>query len=81
MIACSNPNSWNETLPRSWREQQLVTKVKVEDPEKQKQRQEMTQKKSVSELAAMSSLSDLPIPAPIEKLMEMRTKTPGGTEG
>ena len=41
----------------------------------------MTQKKSVSELAAMSSLSDLPIPAPIEKLMEMRTKTPGGTEG
>ena len=52
----------------------------MEDPEKQKQRQEITKQKTVAELATMTSLSDLPIPAPIEKLMEMKVSKPAGDE-
>ena len=62
-----------ETLPRSMREQNLVTKVRQEDPEVQKQRQELVRAKSPTELAQMTSLSDFPIPTNLEKLLQKKT--------
>lgn len=78
----TNPSSWNDTIPRSLKTE-LHVRAKVEDPEKQKQRQEITKQKTVAELAQMSSLSDLPIPSPVQKLMDMKLspKPSGGDEG
>ena len=54
-------------------EQQLLVKSKIEvDEEKVKERQELTASKSLTELSQIASLSDLPIPAPIENLLKTK---------
>merc|ERR1711970_857500 len=61
------------SLPRSLKSELLV-KTCVEDPEIQQERKALTQSKSVSELSQIKSLSDIPIPENIEKLIS-RTAT------
>merc|ERR1712142_1123040 len=61
------------TLPKSLKSELLV-KSCVEDPEVQQERMALTQSKSVSELSQIKSLSDIPIPENIEKLIS-RTAT------
>merc|ERR1712106_281076 len=61
------------TLPRSLKSELLV-KSCVEDPEIQQERRALTESKSVSELSQIKSLSDIPIPDNIEKLIS-RTAT------
>merc|ERR1711892_1272331 len=61
------------TLPKSFKSELLV-KSCVEEPEIQAERQAFTQSKSVSELSQIKSLSDIPIPENIEKLIS-RTAT------
>ena len=52
------------TLPKSWKEQNLITKVKVEeDPIELERRRNLTQEKTPAELAQISSISDMPIPS------------------
>merc|ERR1712106_354459 len=64
-----------ETLPRSMRETQLLVKSKVDvDEEKVKERQELTRTKSPTELSQISSISDLPIPAPVENLLKKKSE-------
>ena len=58
-----------DTLPKSMK-QELICKVRDEDPEVQKQRQELTRSKSPVELSQISSLSDFPVPTTIEKMMQ-----------
>ena len=62
------------TLPKSLKSE-LVVRSRVEDPEVQVERKKLTESKSVSELAAITSLSDLPIPANIEKLIGKASAT------
>jgi hypothetical protein len=57
-------------LPSSWKNQRLVTKVKVEvDNEELEKRRAMTTSKTPSQLAQMSSIQDIPIPATLQRLM------------
>ena len=58
-----------DTLPKSMK-QELLVKVRDEDPEVQKKRQELTRSKSPVELSQISSLSDFPVPATIEKMLQ-----------
>ena len=56
------------SLPRSLKSEILV-KSCVEDPSVQLQNMELTQSKSVSELAQIKSIADFPIPDKIERLI------------
>ncbi len=58
-----------DTLPRSMKSEVLV-RVRDEDPEIQKQRQELTRAKSPIELSKISSLADFPVPKNIEDLLK-----------
>ena len=58
-----------DTLPKSMKSELLV-RARDEDPEVQKQRQELVRSKSPQELSQLSSISDFPIPANIEKLLQ-----------
>ena len=58
-----------DTLPKSMKTELLV-KVRDEDPEIQKQRQELTRSKSPVELSQMSSISDFPVPTTFEKMLQ-----------
>lgn len=60
-----------DTLPRSMKSEVLV-RVRDEDPQVQKQRQELTRSKSPVELSQISSLSDFPIPKNIEDLLNKK---------
>ena len=52
------------TLPRSLRQQNLVTSVReIDDPKVIKERQELIKNYSPSELAQIRGLSDIPIPS------------------
>ena len=51
-------------------ETMLLVKAREEDPETQKQRQELTRSKSPVELSQMSSISEFPIPTTIEKMLQ-----------
>ena len=57
------------TLPKSLKSEVLV-RSRMEDPEVQRQRRQLTQSKSVSELSQVKSFADFPIPANIEKLVK-----------
>merc|ERR1712215_638973 len=58
------------TLPRSLRETKLITNVKVEeDEEVLKSRQALVESKSPVELSTITSLSDLPLPSKITRMM------------
>merc|ERR1719507_1881821 len=64
-----------ETLPRSMRETQLLTNSKFEeDEERLKERQELTRTKSPTELSQISSMSDFPIPTPVENLLKKKSE-------
>merc|ERR1712088_794956 len=64
-----------ETLPRSMRETQLITNSKFEeDEERLKERQELTRTKSPTELSQISSISDFPIPTPVENLLKKKSE-------
>ena len=49
---------------------QLLVKAKMEDPEVQKQRQEIVNTKTVAELGEIRGLSDFPVPATLERIMD-----------
>merc|ERR1711983_248545 len=57
------------TLPKSLKSEVLV-RTRVEDPEILRNRQEVVNSKSVGELAQVTSLSDFPLPTPIENLIQ-----------
>ena len=48
--------------------QELIVKVRDEDPEVQKQRQELTRSKSPAQLSEMHGIEDFPIPTFVENL-------------
>ena len=58
-----------DTLPQSMK-MELQVKVRNEDPEIQKQRQELTRSKSPVELSQLSSISDFPVPTTFEKMLQ-----------
>lgn len=62
------------TLPRSLTTKEVLVKSRYEDPELQRERQALTQAKSVSELAQISSISDFPVPANISRLFSPKEK-------
>ena len=55
-------------MPESMKAQVLV-KARVEDPETQQYRRQLTESKSVSELSQISSWSDFPVPTTIERML------------
>jgi hypothetical protein len=67
------------TLPRSMKSELLV-RSRVESPEVLKTRQELVQSKSVSELSQVRTLADLPIPTPIENLLNVRKRKRSGDD-
>lgn len=59
------------TLPKSWKEQNLVTQVKVDqDPEIVAMRRALTQEKTPAELSQIYSIADLPIPTTLENFLK-----------
>merc|ERR1712038_2068915 len=62
-----------ETLPRSMRETQLITNSKFEEDE---ERLELTRTKSPTELSQISSVSDFPLPTPVENLLKKKSEQP-----
>ena len=60
------------TLPKSLKSEVLV-RARVESPEVRQNRYELTQSKSVSELAQVRNLAEFPLPTPIEKLIQGKT--------
>lgn len=63
-------NLSTKTLPKSLTNKEVLVRTRNEDPQVLKERQEIVRSKSVSELAKISSMSDLPIPANIQKLFK-----------
>jgi len=63
------------TLPRSWRTQNLVTSVReITDPEELARRKQLIETKSPAELANITSFSDLPVPSKIKSFMSPSEK-------
>merc|ERR1719394_1931116 len=56
------------------KEQQLLVKSKIQDPELVKERQELVRTKSPAELSQISSVADLPIPAPVENMLKRKSE-------
>ena len=72
------PFSIYSTLPKSWRETQLVTNVKVEeDEETLKARQDLVNSKSPSELAQITSFSDIPVPSRLSRMVSRNQSVHG----
>ena len=72
------PFSIYSTLPKSWRETQLVTNVKVEEDEDTlKARQELVNSKSPSELAQITSFSDIPVPSRLSRMVSRNQSVHG----
>ena len=63
------------SMPDSMK-QQLLVKSRMEDPEVQKQRQEIVNTKSVAELGEIHGLSDFPVPATLERLVDKSKRKP-----
>jgi hypothetical protein len=57
------------SLPRSFK-QECVVRTREEDPEVLKQRQELARAKTPIELSKITALSDFPVPATIESMMQ-----------
>ena len=62
------------TLPKSLKADVLV-RTRQEDPDVLKERQALVASKSVGELATLTSISDIPIPATIENLLSGKRPT------
>ena len=63
------------SMPDSMK-QQLLVKSRMEDPEVQKQRQEVVNTKSVAELGEIHGFSDFPVPATLERLVDKSKRKP-----
>ncbi len=59
---------WKNNLPESMKSQVLV-KTRIEKPEVQRRRAEITKERSVKQLSMIESMSDFPIPTTIENLI------------
>ena len=58
------------TLPRSWRTQNLVTSQReMTDLQELQRRKALIENKSPLELANFSSISDIPVPSKIKRMM------------
>merc|ERR1711990_645861 len=78
-----NMEEWGQaaynTLPKSFKEQNIVTAVKENlDPEELARNQELTKSKTPAELAQIHSITDFPVPENIKKFLasERKTDTP-----
>ena len=61
------------TLPRSLRQQNLVTSVReIEDPKVIQERQELIKNYSPAELAQFKGITDFPVPSKITNLFEKK---------
>merc|ERR1711971_1428843 len=74
-----NMDEWGQaaynTLPKSFREQNIVTAVKENlDPEELARNQELTRSKTPAELAQIHSLSEFPVPENIKKFLTSERK-------
>merc|ERR1712226_601051 len=74
----TSPQSFKETiydtLPRSLMQQQLLCNSKFEeDQDRLQERQELIRTKSPTELSQISSMSDFPVPTPIENLLKKKS--------
>ena len=59
-----------QTLPKSWREQNLVTSAKfLEDDDQAKSRRELVKTKTPAQLAEFNSFSDIPIPSRVKSIL------------
>ena len=67
-------NTWRDAMPESMKAEVLV-RSRVEDPDLQRQRAELTKTKSVTELATISSMAEFPIPKTIENIMNKEKTT------
>ncbi|CAB4056705.1 unnamed protein product [Lepeophtheirus salmonis] len=61
--------SWSGTIPRSWRETQLLTGVKV-DPNQEEiiRRRALIENTSPAELSKITSVADLPVPTALQNI-------------
>merc|ERR1719309_1647780 len=58
------------TIPRSWREQNIITAVKENlDPEELERNQTLTRTKTPAQLAQINSISEFPVPDKIKNLL------------
>ena len=62
-------NAWKNALPESMTKAEVLVRARVEDPEVQAERAEITKNKTVQELSQINSLADFPIPKTIETLI------------
>nr|XP_040577522.1 titin homolog isoform X4 [Lepeophtheirus salmonis] len=70
-----------QTLPRSWRETQLITAVKENgDPEMMAERQELVKNKTPAELAQLHSITDFPVPSRLANLFHPPPHGPEDTK-
>ncbi len=68
------------TLPKALTTQEVLVRCRTEDPEVLRERRALTQSKSVSELAKITSITDLPVPRHIERLLAGRKKKTGADD-
>ena len=65
------------TLPRSWRTQNLVTSTReIEDPEELAVRKMLVETKKPGELAEFHGISDIPVPSGVKNLFAKKEKAP-----
>ena len=57
-------------IPASLKQECLVRTKVEEDPEELKRRQNLVESKTPAELAKITSLSDIPIPATLERIVK-----------
>merc|ERR1711874_893223 len=74
-----NMDEWGQaaynTLPKSFREQNIVTAVKENlDPEELARNQELTRSRTPAELAQIHSLSEFPLPDNIKNFLTSERK-------
>lgn len=74
MSNMSMKDSIYATLPKALTTQEVLVRSRQEDPEVLRQRQELVQSRSVSELAKISSLSEFPIPGNLQRLIRGSSK-------
>merc|ERR1719369_738463 len=79
MTLPKNMEEWQQaaynTIPKSLREQNIVTAVKENlDPEELARNQTLTKTKTPAELAQIHSLSEFPVPENIKKFLTLERK-------
>merc|ERR1711970_250220 len=65
------------TIPRSWREQNIITAVKENlDPEELERNQTLTKTKTPAELSQINSILEFPVPDRIKICWHLRERRP-----